>query len=617
MNHAPVTSRRRAARRPSVGLRAAGTLAALLLAATSTAAEPRHGISVFGDLKYGPDFERFDYTSPDAVKGGSVVQGTIGTFDNTNPFVLKGVPAVGAAGIYDTLAVGSLDEPFSVYGLLAESIEVADDKGSVTFRLRPEARFHDGEPVTADDVVWTFDTLMKEGHPFYRSYYGAVDRAEALDGRTVKFTFKETGNAELPLIVSQLAVLPKHFWEGREFGRTTLDPLLGSGPYRFGRIDAGRSVSYERVDDYWAKDLPVERGSNNFDTLRYDYYRDLTVALEALKSGDVDFRQEFVSKDWATGYDFPALQEGRVVREEIPDGRTQPMQAFVFNLRKPKYRDERVRRALEYTFDFEWANENLFYGSYERTLSFFQNSAMQATGLPEGRELEILEPFRDELPGSVFTEEFALPVTDGSGRDRLGLREALKLFKEAGYEVRDRTMTNVASGEPFDMEMIIGQPQVERLGLAWKKVLERLGIDLKVRVIDSAQYQKRTDDFDFDVTTDIWQQSESPGNEQRDYWGSAQADVPGSRNLPGIEDPVVDAIIPLIVDAASREELVAAAKALDRVLLHRHYVLPQYFGATYRVAYANKFDRPATAPTKALGLETWWVDPEKEAALKN
>ena len=609
----PAAPRARAALVPRLA-----TALALAGAATgAAAAEPRHGISVFGDLKYGPDFERFEYTSPDAIKGGSLVQATIGTFDNTNPFVLKGVSAAGAGGIYDTLAVGSQDEPFSVYGLLAETIEVADDEGSVTFRLRPEARFHDGEPVTAEDVAWTFETLMSEGHPFYRSYYGAVEGVEAVDERTVTFTFEETGNAELPLIVSQLAVLPKHFWEGRDFASTTLDPLLGSGPYRFGRIDPGRSVSYERVEDYWAEDLPVARGTGNVDTLRYDYYRDLTVALEALKSGDVDFRQEFISKNWATAYDFPALAEGRVVKEELPDGRTQPMQAFVYNLRKPKFQDERVRRALEYTFDFEWANENLFYGAYERTKSYFQNSEMQATGLPEGPELEILEQFRDELPESVFTEEFALPETDGSGNDRRGLREALALFGEAGYEVRDGTMTNVETGEPFEMEIVFQQPSLEKIGLAWKKTLERLGIELKVRIIDSAQYQKRMETFDFDVTTNIWQQSESPGNEQWDYWGSAQADVEGSRNVAGIEDPVIDRIIPLIVNATSREEQVAAAKALDRVLLHRRYVLPQYFGPTYRVAYKNKFERPDVAPSKALGLDTWWVDPDKEAALNN
>ena len=599
---------------PSVPLLVGALLAGLAGAAT---AEPRHGISVFGELKYGPDFERFEYTSPDAIKGGSVTLSTLGTFDNTNPFVLKGVAVAGAAGIYDTLAANALDEPSAYYGLIAESIDVAEDRGSVTFRLRPEARFHDGEPVRADDVAWTFETLVTEGHPQYRSYYADVAGVEVVDELTVRFDFETTENAELPLIVSQLPVLPKHFWEGREFGSTTLDPLLGSGPYRFGRIDPGRSVAYERVEDYWAEDLPVQRGQNNFDVLRYDYYRDLTVALEALKAGDVDFRREFISKNWATAYDFPALEAGRVVKEEIPDESMQVAQAFVFNLRKPKFQDERVREALAHTFDFEWANENLFYGAYARTTSYFQGSEMQATGLPEGRELEILEQFRDELPESVFTEEYALPETDGSGNDRRQLRTALGLFKEAGYEVRDGTMVNVETGEPFTMNLMIRQPSVEKIGLAWRKTLERLGIDLSVRVVDSAQYEKRVEDFDFDVITNLWLFTPSPGNEQVDYWHSRAANEPGSSNVAGIEDPVVDAIIPLIVNATSREDQIAAARALDRVLTHRDYTLLQYHGPTYRVAYANKFERPEIAPKNDFGLNTWWIDPEKERALAN
>lgn len=595
-------------------------LAALLIglagATSSAGAEPRHGLSVFGDLKYGPDFERFDYTSADAVKGGKVTLSTIGTYDNLNPFILKGVAAAGAGGIYDTLMVNSLDEPFSVYGLLAESADTSEDKSSVTFVLREEARFQDGEPVRADDVVWTYETLVNEGHPFYRSYYAAVDSVEAIDERTVKFTFEETGNAELPLIVGQLAVLPKHFWEGREFAKTTLDPLLGSGPYEFGRIDPGRSIEYKRDEDYWAKDLPVKRGQENFDTLRYDYYRDLTVALEALKAGDVDFRQEFISKNWATAYDFPALADGRVIKEDVPDKSMAPMQAFIFNLRKPKFQDPRLRRALAYTFDFEWMNENLFYGAYERTRSYFQNSEMQATGLPEGRELEILEAFRDELPASVFDEPYSLPETDGSGNLRANYREALKLFKAAGYEVKGGKLVNVETGEPFTMDFIYRQPSLEKIGLAWKKALQRVGIDLGVRLVDSAQYEKRMEDFDFDVTTNIWQQSQSPGNEQWDYWGSANANEPGSRNVMGVQNEVIDALIPMIVNADSREEQVAAAKALDRVLLNEHYLIPQYYGPTYRVAYWNEFGRPDVVPDSALGFDTWWIDPDKAAKLK-
>ena len=598
---------------------AAGLMLCLCSTAAPTAAlaEPSHGISVFGDLKYPADFEHFEYASPEAVKGGSVTLSSLGTFDNLNPFILKGVSAAGAAGVFDTLMSTALDESSSMYGLIAESIEVAEDGQSATFRLRPEARFHDGHPIDAEDVVWTFDTLMSEGHPVYRNYYASVAGAEAVDDSTVTFTFTEADNAELPLIVGQLPVLPSHAWEGKEFGATTLSPLLGSGPYKVSKVDPGRSITYERVDDYWAVDLPVKVGHDNFDSLQYDYYRDLTVALEALKAGDVDFRREYISKNWATAYDFPALAEGRVVREEIPDTSIQVFQAFLFNLRKPKYQDLRVREALSWTFDFEWANKNLFYGAYQRLESNFQGSELAATGLPEGRELEILEPFRDQLPESVFNEAFSLPVMDGSGNVRRELRQAIALFKEAGYAVQDGVMTNVDSGEAFTMEMIIRQPSVEKIGLAWKKVLERLGIDLKVRVIDSAQYEKRMEDYDFDVTTHLWQQPESPGNEQYDYWHSRVADEPGSGNVAGIKDEVVDAIIPLIVNASSREEQVAATRALDRVLMHQHYVLPQYFGPTYRVAFTNKFSRPAIKPQKALGFNTWWVDPVKEAALDN
>lgn len=585
------------------------------LNSTAALADPSHGISVFGDLKYPADFEHFEYASPEAVKGGSVTLSSLGTFDNLNPFILKGVSAAGAAGVFDTLMSTAQDESSSMYGLVAESIDVAEDGQSVTFRLRPEARFHDGHAIDAEDVVWTFDTLMSEGHPLYRNYYASVSGAEAIDEHTVTFSFTEADNAELPLSVGQLPVLPAHAWEGEEFGSTTLDPLLGSGPYRVAKVDPGRSISYERVEDYWGKDLPVKVGHDNFDSLSYDYYRDLTVALEALKAGDVDFRREYISKSWATAYDFPALNEGRVVQEEIPDDSIQVFQAFLFNLRKPKYQDIRVREALTWTFDFEWANENFFFGAYQRLLSNFQGSELAATDLPQGRELEILEPFRDQLPESVFTEAFSLPVTDGSGNVRRELREAIKLFKEAGYAVQNGVMTNVETGEVFTMEMIIRQPSVEKIGLAWKKVLERLGIDLKVRVIDPAQYEKRMEDYDFDVTTHLWQQPESPGNEQYDYWHSRVADEPGSGNVAGIKDDVVDAIIPMIVSAKSREEQVAATRALDRVLMHEHYMLPHYFGPTYRLAFANKFSRPEIKPKKILGFSTWWVDPEKEEAL--
>jgi len=579
------------------------------------AAEPAHGLSMFDDLKYGPEFEHFDYASPDAIKGGEVTLAAIGTFDNLNPFILKGLAAVGLARMYDTLTVNSRDEPFSVYGVLAESIETPDDKRWVTFRLRREARWHDGVALTAEDVVWTFDTIKEKGHPLYKTYYAAVAKAEALDPHTVKFSFSEGNNAELPLIMGQLSILPKHYWEGREFDATTLEPPLGSGAYRIAKVDAGRSITYERVEDYWGEDIPVNVGRDNFGTIRHDYYRDATVALEALKAGDIDFRRENTAKIWATAYDFPAIDEGRVIREQLPDGSLQTMQGFVTNLRLAKFEDPRVRRALNWTFDFEWMNENLFYGSYQRTQSFFQNSDMQATGLPVGRELEILESLRDQVPESVFTEEYTLPTTDGSGRMRANYREALKLFKEAGWTVQDGKLTNVESGEVFTMEMMFASPAFERIGLAWAKTLERVGIDARVRTVDSAQYEKRVEDFDFEVIVGAWRQSESPGNEQVDYWGSQTADLPGSRNLMGIADPAIDAIIELVIVADSREEQVASARALDRVLLHNDYLIPQWFSPDYRLAYANKFARPDTLPDNDLGFEFWWVDPDKVAAL--
>lgn len=612
-----MTDERMARWRVGTVLGMALTVIAALPAAigTATAGEKTHGLSVFGDLKYPADFAHFDYADPGAVKGGSVTMTALGTFNSLNPFILKGTAAANSGGIYDTLTKKADDEPLSVYGLIAESMEVADDKRWVIFYLRPEARWHDGVALTAEDVVWTFDTVKAEGHPLYRSYYGAVVKAEALDSHTVKFHFSEGNNPELPLIIGELAILPKHFWEGRTFNEVTIEPLLGSGPYRFGRIVPGRSISYERVEDYWGKDLPVNVGRDNFDALTYEYYKDLTVAHEAFKAGEVDFKLEYISKNWKTAYDFPALKDGKVVQEEIPDSTIQSMQAFVFNTRKDKFSDPRVRRALGLVFDFEWLNKNLFYDAYQRTLSYFQGSEFMATGLPEGDELALLETYRDQLPESVFTEAYTLPVNDGSGNIRTQYRAALALLKEAGWQVKDGKLTHADTGEVMQIELLIRQPSVERIGLAFAKTLERIGVELNVRVVDTSQYEKRLEDFDFDLTTAIFAQSMSPGNEQADFWSSEAADTGGSRNIIGIRNPVVDALVKKITNVSSRAELVTTTRALDRVLLHGHYVIPQYHGAFYRVAYWNKFDRPATKPEFALGFDTWWVDPAKDAAL--
>jgi len=585
-------------------------------AGNAHASEPAHGHSKYGELKYGPEFSHFEYASPDAIKGGSMVRSATGSYDSLNPYILKGVVAAGASRIYDTLTVASLDEPFSQYGLIAESVEQAEDLRWVIFRLRKSARWHDGVALTADDVVWTFDTLKEKGHPFYKSYFGSVAKAEALDSHTVKFSFSEGNNAELPLIIGQLQVMPKHYWADKDFEKTTLEPPLGSGPYKFGKIDAGRSISYERVDDYWAKDLPVNVGHYNIGTIRYDYYRDDTVALEALKAGDIDLRMENIAKNWKTAYDFPAVKDGRVVKDLIEDTSSQSMVGFIMNNRKSKFSDARVRRALGYAYDFEWTNKNLFYGAYQRLESYFQNTDFMATGLPEGDELAILEKYRGKVPDSVFNEPFTLPVNDGSGNIRKQYREANKLFKEAGWEIKNQKLTNVKTGEVMDIELLLVSPSFEKVGLAYKKTLERIGVELSVRLVDSAQYQKRVEEFDFDMIISGWRQSLSPGNEQRSYWGSVAAEETGSRNYSGISDPVIDELIELIIAAPDRPALVASSKALDRVLLHNHYNIPRYFGPFHRLAYWNKFEHPEIIPSKNLTLETWWINPEKEAALK-
>jgi len=593
----------------------ATAVALTALSFNAKAADAVHGVAISGDLKYPADFPHFDYVNPDAPKGGKVTQSTTGTYDSLNAFILKGSPVVGTGLIYDTLTEQSLDEPFSEYGVIAESVEIPDDKRWVIFNLRKEARWHDGVALTADDVVFSFDIIKSEGHPFYKSYYGKVSTAEALDSHKVKFSFSEGNNAELPMIMGQLVILPKHFWEGREFGKSSLDPLLGSGPYKFGKIDAGRSITYELVDDYWGKDLPVNKGRHNFAEIKYDYYKDATVALEAMKAGNIDFRQENISKNWATAYESPALEDGRLVKELIEDNNTQPMQGFILNNRRAPLDDIRVRRALGLAFDFEWMNKNLFYGAYTRTKSYFQNSIFQATGLPEGAELEILEPYRDQLRPEVFDTEFTVPQTDGSGNLRKQYREALVLLRDAGWSIKNGKLTNGETGKVMEFEFMIASPSSERIGLAYKKTLERLGIELKVRQVDSAQYQKRIEERDFDMILTGWAQSQSPGNEQYDYWGTDSASEPGSRNYAGISDPVIDELIDKLVSVPDRESLIPLVKALDRVLLHNHYVVPTWHIPYYRVAYWNKFDRPETKPTFSLGFDTWWIDPEKEAAL--
>ncbi|MDZ7754679.1 MAG: extracellular solute-binding protein [Gammaproteobacteria bacterium] len=584
-------------------------LALAVLAPPLQAAAPAHGIAMHGDLKYGPDFAHFEYANPDAPKGGDVKQAAIGTYDSFHPFVLKGMTPSGIGLLFETLMVGSDDEAFSQYGLIAESVEVPEDRSWAIFNLREEARFHDGTPITAKDVVFSLDALKKDGHPFYRSYYKNVDGGEALDTHRVRFTFSGGDNRELPLIVGQLPVLPAHYWSDRDFSKTTLEPPLGSGPYRIKDFEQGRSVTYERVPDYWGADLPVNRGQYNFDTLRYDYYRDTTVALQAFKAGAYDFRQENTAKDWATGYDFPAVRDGRVIKEEIPHQQPQGMQAYAFNTRRAMFADPRVRQALGYAFDFEWTNQNLFNGAYTRTRSYYSNSELASRGMPSPAELALLEPHRDQVPAEVFEGPYEPPRTDGSGRLRDNLRKAVGLLREAGWTVQDGRLTHTATGEPMAFEVLLVQPLFERVTLPFARNLKRLGIDARVRTVDATQYQNRLDHFDFDMVVASFRQSLSPGNEQRDFWGSEQADIPGSRNIIGIEDPVVDHLVDQIIAAPDRASLVARTRALDRVLLWSHYVIPHWHITHFRVAYWNKFARPAVSPKYDLGFNTWWIDP--------
>ena len=572
-------------------------------------------ISMYGDLKYPPGFKHFQYANPDAPKGGDVKLAAFGTYDTLNPFTLKGVPAAGLGEMFDSLMVGAADEAFSYYGLVAETIETPADRSWVTFTLRPEARFHDGTPMTADDVIWTFETLKTKGQPFYRSYYGSVAKVEKLGERKAKFAFGAGDNRELPLILGQLPVLSKAYWSKRDFEKTTLEPGLGSGAYKLESFEPGRSITYRRVKDYWAAKLPVKVGTNNFETIRYDYYRDTNVAIEAFKAGQYDLRLENVAKNWATAYIGPAVTHGLIKKEEIKNEIPTGMQAFVFNTRRPVFQDPRVRRALAHAWDFEWTNKNMFYVSYARTKSYFSNSELASSGLPGPDELAILEPFRGKVPEEVFTKEYQPPVTDGSGNNREGARDALRLLGEAGWTVKGGKLVN-AKGEPLAFEILIDEPTWERIVLPFAKNLERLGVTARVRNIDAAQYQKRLDDYDFDLVVTWWRQSLSPGNEQRDFWGSTAATTPGTRNLAGIRDASIDKLIELLIQAPDRKALVARTRALDRVLLWGHYVIPQYHLQAFRVAHWDRFSRPAIAPKHTFGFDTWWIDPKKDAALQ-
>lgn len=579
--------------------------------ATAGYSAPQHGLAMHGDLKYPADFTHFEYTNPNAPKGGQVKEWALGTFDSFNSFIIKGTPADGLGLIYDSLLSKAQDEPFSLYGLLAEKVDHPASNDQVTFFLRPEARFSDGQPLTSADVVFTFNTLLEKANPFYRAYLGDIANIEAIDAHTVRFVFKHDQNKELALIIGEIPILPKHYWKDRDFTVPSLDIPVGSGPYILSGFDAGRSVTYALNPDYWGRDIPVNRGRHNFGQISYDYYRDTVVALEAFKAGEYDFRQETSSKNWATGYTGPQFDSGKLKREEVAHSRPTGMQAFIYNTRRTQFSDARVREALAYAFDFEWTNKNLFYGAYTRTHSFFSNSDMAASALPDAAELAILEPLRDQLPPEVFTKVYRAPTYDGSGQIRSELRQALRLLKQAGWELKNGQLINQASGQPLTFEILLVQKEFERVVAPMIQNLKRLGVDASIRIVDASQYINRLRSFDFDMVVYSYGQSSSPGNEQRDFWGSYNADTAGSRNLIGIKNPAIDALIEQVITAPNREQLVLRTRALDRALQWNHYVIPQFHSRSDRIAYRDIFGFPAVRPKYELGFDTWWI---KESA---
>ena len=585
----------------------------------------RHGLSLFGELKYPAGFKHFDYVNPNAPKGGAVRMIAFGTFDNLNEVVagLKGSIAMGASMLSDTLMVSSLDEVSTDYGLIAEAVTHPPDFASATFRLRPQACHHDGKPVTVEDVIFSMESFKKHS-PMMAAYYRHVVKVEQSGEREVTFTFDAPGNREMPVILGQLSVLPKHWWEGtdaagnkRDIGATTLEPPLGNGAYRIKEFVAGRTIVYERVKDYWAKDLNVNIGRDNFDEMRFEYFRDATVAIEAFKADVIDWRTENSAKDWATAYDFPALREKRVVREEFPIRSRGIMQAFTFNTRRDKFKDARLRRAFNFAFDFEEMNKQIFFGQYKRINSYFDGTELASSGLPQGQELEILETVRDKVPPEVFTTPYTNPVNGNPENVRANLREATRLLREAGYEVRNQKLVNAKTGEAMSIEILTEDPNIERFILFYKPSLERLGITVTVRTVDDPQYENRLRSWDFDIIIASWPESLSPGNEQRDFWGSPAADTPGSRNYIGIKNPAVDKLIERVIFAKNRAELIAATKALDRVLLWNHYVVPQFTSDTTRTARWDRFGRPDPLPKYGSSAfpTIWWWDPDKAAKV--
>ncbi len=592
-----------------------------LEAAEETPAQPRKGIALYGSPKYEDDFTTLVYVNKNAPKGGELVLSGIGGYDSFNPFIIKGSPAAGLTPLYSsplhaTLMEHSKEEPFSQYGYIAEFIEVPEDHSSVTYTLRDNITFHDGSPITVEDVIFSFNTLTEKGHPLYKAYYHDVKAVEKLDEKRVKFTFTDGSSKELPLIVGQLPIISKKYYDSGAFEKADLKPPLGSGPYKIKDFKPGRSVTYERVKGWWGETLPVNRGRYNFDTLRYEYFRDATVGLEAFKSNVYDLREEATIKTWKQGYNFPAVKEGRVVLEKIPNRNPAGMQAFLYNTRRDIFKDPLVREALSYAFDFEWTNENMFFGEYKRTKSYFENSALAARGLPSPEELEILAPYRGKIPEAVFTKVYEPPETDGTGNVRKNLAQAKRLLNKAGWHVKNNVLVHEKTGQPFTFEILLIQPDFERVLLGFIKNLKRLGIRASVRTVDSAQYTRRIENFDYDIIVGVIAQSLIPGNEQREFWGSKAADAPGGRNYMGIKDPVIDDLIEKLIDAPDHKSMITLTRALDRILLFGHYAIPSWYSGERRIAYWTKIKRPETLPDYDIDIHAWWAQDLEKTSQK-
>ena len=577
----------------------------------------KHGMAMHGEVKYGSNFRSFDYVNPKAPKMGTLGLHSIGTFDSFNNFIVKGNPVANIDLIYNTLTTSSADEPFSQYGELAEEIYMPEDRSWVAFKLRPEARWHDGKQVSVEDVIWTFNTLVTDGEPFFRFYYGNVQDVIKAGNDIVRFNFKNGENRELPLILGQLTVLPKHYWKERDFNKTTLEPPLGSGPYRVKKFEPGRSLNLERETAYWGKQIPSHKGKFNFNEIRIDYYRDSDISLEAFKSGEYDYRLENSSKNWATGYDIPAVSEGLLTKRLFNHNRPAGMQGFVYNTRRPIFNDLRVRQALALAFDFEWSNQNLFYGQYTQSRSYFDNSELAATGLPSKKELELLNPLRNNLPRAVFTTSYAPSKGGGPRAMRANLRKANQLLNEAGWVITDGKRVNSENGNLFEFEVLLVQPGFERIVLPFTRYLEKLGIEVRVRTVDTSQYRQRLNTYDYDMIVSSFGQSLSPGNEQRSFWGSNTAAMEGGRNYIGITNPAIDVLVEHIIEAKDREELVTATRSLDRALQWGHWVIPHWHIAYDRIAYWDKFGHPTITPPNGVQLMTWWIDQSKASDLSN